>query len=318
MARTDELRLIVRVARMYYEWGMRQSEIAAQLGLSQSSVSRLLSRSKEEGLIRIEVAAVPGVYAELEEALIKKFSLRDAIVVDTLEDSAERSLHRDLGSAAAYYLESAVRQNEIIGISSWSSALLGMVDGLHAVPRRSGVKVVQILGGVGNPTAEVHAHRLTSRFADLVGGDPVFLPAPGIVGSEAALQVLLNDEYVHGAVALFDQVTTALVCIGAVEPSSLLAESGNVFSQAELDQLRQAGAVGDILLRFFDADGRLVDSGLDKRVISMGLEQLRTVDRAIGIAGGRRKYCAILGALRGRWINILVTDQGTAERLVKA
>ena len=96
MSRTDELRLVIRVARMYYEWGLRQNEIAAQLGLSQSTVSRLLNRSKAEGLIRIEIASVPGVYAETEEQLIKKFGLRDVIVVETLHDSDERLIHRDL------------------------------------------------------------------------------------------------------------------------------------------------------------------------------------------------------------------------------
>jgi DNA-binding transcriptional regulator LsrR (DeoR family) len=316
MVRVDELRLIVRIARMYYEWGMRQADIAEQLGLSQSTVSRLLERSREEGIIRITIAAIPGVYADLEEKLIKKFGLRDVIVVDSLDDRDEKLIHKDLGSAAAYYLESVIHQREVIGISSWSSTLLNMVDAMHHVPRKAGVKVIQILGGVGNPIAEVHASGLTRRFADLVNGMPVFLPAPGVVGSEAALRVLLEDEYIHQTLSLFEKVTTALVGIGAVEPSKLLAESGNVFSAQELGLLRQNGAVGDILLRFFDAHGKPVDTVLNKRVISMSLDQLRKVKRAIGIAGGLRKYPAILGALRGGWINILVTDNHTAARLV--
>jgi DNA-binding transcriptional regulator LsrR (DeoR family) len=315
MAKVDEMRLIVRIARMYYEWDMRQDDIAEQLGLSQSTVSRLLKRSKEEGIIRISVATVPGVHAELEEKLIKKFGLRDAIVVDVMDEHDERLIHKELGAAAAFYLETAIRQREVIGISSWSSTLLHMVDAMHPIPRKQGIKVVQILGGVGNPAAEVHASRLTHRLADLVNGEPVFLPAPGVVGSEAALRVLLEDEYIQQTLCLFEKVTTALVGIGAVEPSKLLADSGNVFSPQELSLLRQNGAVGDVLLRFFDAHGQPVDTVLNKRVLSMSLEQLRRVNRAIGIAGGQRKYPAILGALRGGWINILVTDERTAARL---
>lgn len=315
MVRVDELRLIVRIARMYYEWGMRQADIAEQLGLSQSTVSRLLERSKEEGIIRISITVIPGVYADLEEKLIKKFGLRDVIVVESLDDRDEKLIHKDLGSAAAYYLESVIHQREVIGISSWSSTLLNMVDAMHPVPRKAGVKVIQILGGVGNPIAEVHASRLTRRFADLVNDTPVFLPAPGVVGSEAALRVLLEDEYIQQTLSLFEKVTTALVGIGAVEPSKLLAESGNVFSAQELGLLRQNGAVGDILLRFFDAHGKPVDTVLNKRVISMSLDQLRKVKRAIGIAGGQRKSPAILGVLRGGLINILVTDNHTAARL---
>ena len=316
MAKLDELRIIARVARMYYEWEMRQADISRQLGLSQATISRLIQRSKHEGIIRISVNVPKGVYTELEENLVKKFSLRDAIVVDSLEDK-EHLIQRDLGASAAYYLESAIQPNEVIGISSWSATLLAMVDALQPLPKKPGVKVVQILGGVGSPGAEVHATHLTSRLATLLRGEPIFLPAPGVVGSEAAMQVLLEDEYVRKTMALFDHVTMALVGIGAIQPSTLLAQSGNIFSSQEQELLRHQGAVGDILLRFFDQQGKPIDSVLDKRVISMTLEQLRKVDRAIGLAGGSRKYAAILGALCGGLINILITDHFTAARLVK-
>jgi len=316
MPRVDELRLIARVARMYYEWEKSQAEIAKQLGLSQATVSRLLSRSKEEGIIRISVNLPNGVYTELEETLVKKFGLQDAIVVDSLEDN-ERMIQRDLGAATAYYLESAIRPHEIIGISSWSATLLAMVDALHPAPRKPGVKVVQILGGVGNPSVEAHATRLTSRMAQLVNGEAIYLPVSGVLATEAARDILVADEVVQQAIRLFDHVTTALVGIGAIDPSPLLAQSGNIFAPQELDLLRQEKAVGDILLRFFDQNGKLVETGLEKRVISMSLEQLSKVSRAVGVAGGSRKYGAILGALRGHWINILVTDHFTASRLVK-
>jgi DNA-binding transcriptional regulator LsrR (DeoR family) len=314
MPRIDELRLIARVARMYYEQNMRQSKIAKQLGLSQATVSRLLNRSKEEGIIRFSVNLPNGVYTELEETLVKKFELHDVIVVDSLDDN-ESLIQRDLGAAAAYYLESAIRPNEVIGISSWSATLLALVDALHSVPRKPGVKVVQILGGVGNPSVEAHATRLTSRMAQLVNGEAVYLPVSGVLASEAARDILAADEVAQQAIRLFEHVTTALVGIGAIDPSPLLAESGNIFAPQELDLLRQEKAVGDILLRFFDQDGGLVETGLEKRVISMSLEQLSKVSRAIGVAGGSRKFDAILGALRGHWINILVTDHFTARRL---
>jgi DNA-binding transcriptional regulator LsrR (DeoR family) len=117
-------------------------------------------------------------------------------------------------------------------------------------------------------------------------------------------------------IALFDQVTTALVGIGAIEPSKLLAASGNIFGAQELELLRSKGAVGDVLLRFFDLAGKPVVTPLNDRVVSMQLDQLGRVDRSIGVAGGARKYAAILGALRGGWINVLITDQFTARRLV--
>ena len=314
MPRIDELRLIARVARMYYEQDMRQSEIAKQLGLSQATVSRLLNRSREEGIIRISVNLPKGVYTELEETLVKKFGLRDVIVVDSLDDN-ESLIQRDLGAAAAYYLEAAIRPNEVIGISSWSATLLALVDALHTIPRKPGVKVVQILGGVGNPSAEAHATRLTSRMAQLVKGEAVYLPVSGVLASEAARDILMADEVTQQAIRLFDQVTIALAGIGAIDPSPLLAQSGNIFAPHELELLRHEKAVGDLFYRFLDLNGNLVETGLEKRVISMSLEQLSKVSRAVGVAGGSRKYASILGALRGRWINILVTDHFTARRL---
>jgi DNA-binding transcriptional regulator LsrR (DeoR family) len=316
MSRIDELRMIARVARLYYEGDKRQSEIAEQLGLSQATVSRLLDRSKNEGIIRISVHMPQGVYTELEEALVMKYKLRDAIVVDSLEDD-EKIIQRDLGSAAAYYLESAIRPNEIIGISSWSATLLALVDALHPLPRKPGVKVVQILGGVGNPAVESHATRLTSRLAQLVYGDPIYLPVSGIVSTEAARDVLFADGFIQPAVNLFDHVTTALVGVGAIDPSPLLSQSGNIFSPEEMALLNEKNAVGDILLRFFDRNGDLVETGLENRVISMNLKQLSKVNRAIAVAGGSRKYAGILGALRGHWVNIIITDHYTADRLVK-
>ena len=317
MARLDELRLMTRVARMYYERDMRQSDIARQLGLSQATISRLFNRARDEGIVRISVNVPQGVYSEMEEELIATYDLRDAIVVDCVSEN-EQIVQRDIGAAAAYYVESTIKPNEVIGLSSWSSNLLALVDAMHQVPRKPGVQVVQILGGVGNPGAEVHAARLTGRLARLVNGKATFLPAPGIVGSQASLDVLLADPYVQEATALFDQVSLALVGIGAVAPSELLAESGNIFSDEELDILRSAGAVGDILLHFFDENGQPVQTSLNNRVVSMSLPQLREVDRAVGVAGGRRKQEAILGALRGDLINVLITDCFTAKRLMEA
>lgn len=315
MAHLDELRLMTRVARMYYERGMRQSEIAQQLGLSQATISRLFNRAKDEGIVRISVNVPQGIYSEMEEELIAAYDLRDAIVVDC-ESENEQIIQRDIGAAAAYYVETTIKPNEIIGISSWSSNLLALVDALHQVPRKPDVQVVQILGGVGNPGAEVHAARLTSRLARVVNGKATFLPAPGVVGSQASRDILLADPYVQEATALFNQVTMALVGIGAVEPSELLANSGNIFSDEELDILRNAGAVGDILLNFFDKNGQPVKTSLNNRVVSMSLSQLSQVDRAVGVAGGQRKQAAILGALRGDLINVLITDCYTAHRLM--
>lgn len=313
MARTDELRLMAKVARLYYERHIRQADIAAQLDLSQATVSRLLKRAEEEQIVRITVSVPHGAYTELEEQLQAAYGLKDAIVVDAVAD--DEQILRDLGAAAAYYVETTLKPGEVIGLSSWSSTLLAMVDAMHPLPRSSSTQVIQILGGVGNPAAEAHAAHLTRRMAALTRGEAFFLPAPGIAGSADTARIYLDDPFIRTTVEHFDQVTMALVGIGAVEPSRLLASSGNIFSAEELGLLRERGAVGDVCLRFFDRQGQPVRTPLDERVIGMRLEQLQHVARSVGIAGGERKRAAIRGALAGRWINVLITDRHTAEAL---
>jgi len=315
MARLDELRLMTKVARMYHEQGLRQTEIVGRLNMSQSTISRLLKRAEKAGIVRITVSVPSGAYPDLEEALQEKYRLKEAIVMDSVED--DDRLVKDLGPAAAYYVETTLKPHDVVGLSSWSAALLAMVDAMQPNPRTAGVQVVQILGGVGNPGAEVHATHLTQRFANLVGGAATLLPAPGVVGSAEARRVLMKDRFVQEAVQVIDTVTLALVGIGSIEPSRLLAASGNVFSSNELETLRAQGAVGDICLRFFDRQGAPVTTPLNDRVIGMDLGQLRRASRVVGVAGGRRKAAAIRGALVGKLVNVLITDRNTAGMLLE-
>ncbi|MDB5082157.1 MAG: hypothetical protein JWP00_4081 [Chloroflexi bacterium] len=315
MARKDELRLLTKVAHLYYEQDLTQPDIAAQLDLSQATVSRLLKKAKKEKIIRITVNVPYGTYPELEENLQKTYGLKEAVVVDSLENND--MVLRDLGAAAAFYLETTLHPNDVIGISSWSSTLMAMVDAMQALNRPSQIQVLQILGGLGSPSAGIYASRLIGRLADRVRGEAVLLPVPGIVGSPDAVPIFMEDRYVQQALSLFDQVSVALVGIGSVEPSGLLASSGNIFSPEELCMLREAGAVGDICLRFFDRTGNPVLTPLNDRVIGMGLDQLCKVKRAVGIAGGPRKLNAVRGALKGRLVNVLITDRFTAENLLQ-
>ena len=316
MARLAELRLMAKVARLYYRDGLRQVQITERLNIHQSTVSRLLKRAEKEGIVRMTLTMPSGLHPELEDALQSAYGLREAIVVESVDQ--EDQIVRDLGAAAAFYLETTLKAQDVVGISSWSAALLSMVEAMHPSARGGAGRVVQILGGIGNPSAEVHATQLTQRLANLLGGTPTLLPAPGAVGSAEARRVMVKDRYVQEAIALFKSITVALVGIGAVTPSKMLAASGNVFSAKELKSLSDRGAVGDICLRFFDADGAPVVTPLNDRVIAIELVDLARVERVVGIAGGRRKLAAIRGALRGRRINVLITDRSTADRLVRS
>jgi DNA-binding transcriptional regulator LsrR (DeoR family) len=315
MARNDEVRLMTKVARMYYSQSIRQMEITERLNIHQSTVSRLLKKAQQAGIVKISVTVPNGIHADLEEALESRFDLKEAIVVDSVNNN-EDQIARDLGAAAAYFLEQAIKPGEVIGISSWSAALLEMINAMHPSKGSAESKVVQILGGLGNPTAQTHATHLTQRLASLIGGSAILLPAPGITTSPEAKRVLMKESYVREAAELFDHVDMVLVGIGAVEPSKLLASSGNVFSAQEQAQLQKQGAVGDICLQFFDAAGTPVKTPLSERVIGITLPQIKKARRVIALAGGKRKTNAILSALVGRWVNVLITDRYTAKAIL--
>jgi len=278
-------------------------------------VSRLLSAAQKEGIVRTTVMTPTGVYPELEDELERRYELKDAVIADCAVDTRDQVL-RDVGSAAATYLETTLGSDEVVGISSWSETLLRMVGSMQPRRRVGQSRVVQILGGIGNPTAEAHAIRLTEQLATLLRAEPHFLSAPGVTGSPEATAAYLAEPSVQETTAHFDQLTVALVGIGALHPSRLLGESGNVFSEEELAELEQFGAAGDICLRFFDRAGHPVISPFNERVVAISLEQLGRVPRSVGIAGTPEKLDAIRGALEGRLINVLITDRFNAERLI--
>lgn len=315
MARKDEIRLMTKVARMYHTQSIRQTEITERLNIHQSTVSRLLKKAQDAGIVRISVTVPSGIHADLEAALESRFDLKETIVVDSVSND-EGQIARDLGGAAAYFLELAVKPGEVIGISSWSASLLEMINAMHPTKNGSGSKVVQILGGLGNPAAQTHATHLTQRLASLTGGIAILLPAPGITSSPEAKRVLMKESYVQAATSLFDNMDLVLVGIGAVQPSKLLASSGNIFSPSEQRLLESQGAVGDICLQFFDASGTQLKTSLSERVIGISLSQLKKARRVVGIAGGKRKTKALLGALNGRWIDVLITDRWTAKTIL--
>lgn len=315
MGRINELRLIARVAQMYHIEGMRQADIAARLRLSQATVSRMLKRAEREQIVRTTVIPPQGTFADLESALRQRFGLTEAIVVDCAEDRDGEIMSR-IGEAAAHFLEVTLQPDEVIGVSSWSQTLLRMVDNIHPIKGARTKSVVQMLGGMGDASVQTHATELTARLARLTGGEPRLLLVQGVTASQDARRVMLDDPVVRGTMDLLDRLTLAIVGIGAVEPSDLLARSGNVFSPEELALLHRAGAVGEVSFRFYDDAGRPVVTPLDDRVIGITLGALRKAGRVMALAGGASKTAAIAGALRLGVIDILVTDRFTAARLV--
>lgn len=316
MSRLDELRFMTRVAQRYYVDGQRQSAIAKDLSISQATVSRMLKRAHDEAIVRISLTAPQGTYPQLEASLRDKYSIAEAIVVDCSEDRAGAVIAR-IGEAAAHLLETTIQSEEVIGISSWSQTIVKMIDNVHPMNQGKAKSVVQTLGGIGNPNVQKHATQVTTRLAQLTGAEAIILQAPAVAASREAKIILLGEKFVREATERFENITLAFIGIGAVKPSDMLAQSGNIFSEAELRELSKQGAVAELSQRFLNAEGKQVVLPLNERVIGMSLEQLREVPRVVALAGGQSKTQAIDATLKSGVIDTLVTDRFSAERLVE-
>ncbi|MCE0799248.1 sugar-binding transcriptional regulator [Buttiauxella sp. A2-C1_F] len=314
MSKQDEQRLLVKIATLYFVEGMKQSEIAGLLHLSQSFVSRAITRCQKEGVVKISVIQPANIFLSLEQALEKKYGIRQAIVVDVDESAPASQIKHAIGSAAAHYVETRLRPNDLVGISSWSSTIRAMVDELHpqSIKARG---VIQLLGGVG-PNGNVQATILTQNLAAQLDCPAWLLPSQSIEHSVEERAKLVASDDVAEVVNKFAEVDVAILGIGELEPSQLLKNSGNYYGEAMLKTLAERGAVGDICLHYFNAQGEPVLSKEEDPVIGMELSQVHDCPHVVALAGGNDKANAIRGALHGGYIDVLITDYPTARQLL--
>jgi DNA-binding transcriptional regulator LsrR (DeoR family) len=271
----DARRLIIKVARLYHTHGMRQTDIAKRLQISQSRVSRLLAQAEAASLVRTVVAVPPHIHAELEEQIENRYGVTAVHVVDAVS-AEEDEIGRDLAHAMAALLQDVTFEARTIGFTSWSRTLRLMVEAL-APMRTQTERVVELLGDLGPPTLQHDAARSTQRFAALTGGQPVFLRTQGVVPSKEVKDLLLaQDPYARQALEMLDELDLALVGIGACEVNPALRSGGNFFTGDQLEQMRKAGAVGEVCLHFLDAAGKPVDGELDDLMIGISRDQLRS------------------------------------------
>lgn len=306
----SNLYLLSKVSTLYHVRGLTQQEIADRLHISRPKVSRLLKEAEEQSIVRITVTPPTGMHLELEGELEAKFGLQEVVVVSVEVGSAE-AVNRQIGAGAASYAARTLQPGETIGLG-WGTTLEGMVQAMHPLPTE-GVRVVQTLGGIGPPEAGAYAAGLVRRLAELLTASAVLLPAPGIVGTVSARNVLRSDPHVQAALQQYDDLDAVYIGIGCPLTSALLRDH---LPQGALAELEEAGAIGHVALRFFDADGALVRTSLDDRTLSITAAQLRKTKRVVAVAGGPTKVNAIRAALKGGFVDVLITDQMTAAALV--
>ena len=313
----DYNRLLIKVARFYYERDMVQSQIATKLGLSRQKVQRLLKEAQETGIVRIGIAPITGIYSKLEQQLEEKYNLREAVIIETSDYDNLSIVSQEIGAGAAEYLLRVIQPQDKIVIS-WGTALLGMVNSLfHQLEKKvKGIRVIQCLGGLVDPNHETHAAELTRRLALELNGLATLLPAPGAAGSKSVCQSFYADPHVKDALALAKSANIAFVSIGSPRKDSILVKNGDIIKWSEIAALKEKGAVGDINLRYFDKNGKIIGSEFNERVLGLTLEELKEIGHVVGVAGGKVKLSAIRGALAGNHIDVLVTEHITAKKLL--
>ncbi len=304
--------LVVKICRLYYEQGLSQTQISERLRISRFRVARALVKARQKGIVQIRVAAPTRTQPHLEDFLEQAFGLRRAIVV-TNADFSDQELKQQIAIAAASYLQEIVRDGDILGIS-WGSTVNEVAKALPIQPRR--IQVVQINGGSRSPDVNIECNEITRLVAGKFSAPCHLLYAPLLADSKAIRDAILADSSVRSVLELCDRLDIALLGVGSLspEPSPTLLRAGNI-SESEFRTLSSRGMVGDIFYHAFDVNGRIDDELLGDRIVAISLDQLRRVPCPIGVAGGRAKASAILGALRTGLLKVLVTDSVAAEAI---
>lgn len=310
----ERLELLARIAGMYYEERLTQEEIAAQTGYSRSMVSRFLTEARDQNVVEIRVNHPLDRRRELEHALQTRLGLKSVRVLARGTLSYTQMLRR-LGALAARWLEELLHDNISLGIS-WGISLYEMVNALRPL-NAAGLQVTQLLGSLGTPEPDIDGPELARRLARNFSGRYVTLPAPLYVDSEATRDALLSDAKVRRVTASYAELQLALLGIGSVDNErSTLLRAGYV-TEDQLDELRKAGAVGDVCALHIDVNGNLVDAPLTRRAIGIRAQQLAAVPLKLAIAGGQSKGPAIIGACRAGFVNLLVTDEVAANQVLQ-
>ncbi|MBE3597551.1 MAG: sugar-binding transcriptional regulator [Limnochordaceae bacterium] len=312
--RGDAEDFLMRVAWLYYEENLTQADIAEALGVSRSTVVRALGEARERGLVRIELVHPLFNVCTVERQLKTSFGLQDAVVVPAPPEYTESNLWRALGRAGALYLRRHLRDGTVLG-TAWGATLFHVARNAGGRKLRD-FSVVMLLGGHTAAMQSMNPSEIARLMAEAYGGTCYPLYVPAVVSSSAIRDALLSDHGIRTNLELAKSVQIALVGIGSTSDDSSVVRSG-VVSPEQVSLLRLRGAVGDICYRYFDLDGRPVRSELDDRVIGIDLEDLTRIPRVVAVAGGPKKVRSILGALRGGFVDVLITDDTTARRVLQ-
>jgi DNA-binding transcriptional regulator LsrR (DeoR family) len=308
----------ITVARLYYYQQMTTTDIARELGLSRSKVSRLLSFARDNGLVEIRIHDPREHPGQLESLLKQRFGLRRAQVVSVPESAGELEWLQRVASHAAAYLNTVVASNMVIGLA-WGNTVNAVVERL--TPKATvNVDVVQLNGsGTTQSMSNAFSSNIIMQFAANYDARPQPFPVPAFFEYPETKKALWRERSVRRLLEMQQRADIMLFSIGALSaavPSQI--HSGGYLEPQDMESLIADGVAGDIATVFFRDDGSYRDIGLNKRTSGPDLSLFRKARHSICVISGLSKIGAIRAALRGRFANELIIDEPTARLLASS
>jgi DNA-binding transcriptional regulator LsrR (DeoR family) len=310
--REDHTSLLADIAEMYFLEGKNQNEISQKVGMTRSNVSRLLKEARQTGIVSIQINRPIHENFALADKMVERFDLKTAhiVEVDHLND-----LLNKLGKVAADELKSYLKPGIILG-TAWGTAISATVEQLEVENRIPEVKVVQLLGALGSRIRGYDGHGILRRLEQKLDAVGIYLNAPYLVDDVQTARLLLENPSVKETLDYGKKADLALLGVGSLDLTNCSYYLAGYVSREEILKIQKFGAIGDVCGRFFNLDGEVIKNEYQNRLIGLPIEDLEKIPVRIGVAGGLGKIDPILGALRGKLINILITDSMTASEVL--
>lgn len=301
-----------RAAWLYYVEEFTQGEVARELGVSRSTVVRLLRRAKENGLVRITLD-VPRDVFEMERELERLYGLERVRLVPDAGD--EEKLKRWLGHAASELIVEMVEPGSTVAVG-WGTTLRAMTDSLAGEQAIEGVRVVPLVGGLHRASSGTNSYWVAEKLGRYFHAPAQALYAPLFVEDRSMAEALIWDPDISNTLDLARQASLVIYSAGTLDDEATIVRLGYLSSE-ERAFLRERGAAGDIACRWIDVRGNPVELPPTINPVGVSLKDLKNIPKRLAIAGGELKREALLGTLRGNYATTLVTDDSTAAYLLE-
>ncbi len=312
MRKWEDKRFILKIATLYYNEGLTQAEIAKKMEISRPLVSKILQEAKNTGIVEIYIKDEDAYSIALEMEIEKKYGLTEVIIVPNQKSATEAISKKNVGRAAASYLSSILPKVKKIGVS-WGTTLAEFVDEMPFL-QYPNITIIPIMGGVGYSNVLYHSNHLAFLLAQKLNTTSTYFYAPALADTKKLKESLLDSKMISVALSEGKDVDVAIVGVGNPVRSSTYRDLG-YFTNSDIKELEEKGAIGDVAATFFDKEGQPVDTDVSSRMMGIELEDLKNIPCVIAIATGKEKSDSLKALLAQQVIDVLVIDQTSAEEL---